>query len=311
MAKMTGRFLVVTSTCDLPDGRSSSPTCGMTRRRSWKTNKDRPQCSPRIRRSNSHQATRFDTVERGSNSSRRCRISRQLLTIDYAGTISELAPHETLEFGRGAQLDIDSNPYLHRRLGRFAYRHGFWTLTNIGRSLHLIILDTKTLSQVVLASGRDLALTFTPAIIRFRAGRAIYELVVEGPTSPYSPPDETGEAFDTVTFSHIPLTPTQRLLIISLADATLRNPAAGVQIPNSREAAARLNWTITTFNRKLDNVCAKLTKAGVSGLHGTPDALATNRRRTLVEFAIQSGLVTPVHLQMLEYHNADQHLVSD
>lgn len=226
-------------------------------------------------------------------------ITGQRLTIDYAGTIHELAPDQTLDFGRGAELDIDSNRYLHRNLGRFEHRDNLWFLSNIGRSLHLVVLDTATRSQAVLAPGRELALTFTPALVRFRAGRVTYELIVELPTSPHQPPDGIGARFDTVTYSHIPLTPTQRLLIIALAEPTLRDPASGVQIPNSRQAAARLDWASTTFNRKLDNVCAKLTKAGVSGLHGAPGALATNRRRNLVEFAIQSGLVTAEDLALL------------
>ena len=36
----------------------------------------------------------------------------------------------------------------------------------------------------------------------------------------------------------------------------------------NREVAARLGWSLTKFNRKLDNVCQKLKKAGVQGLHG-------------------------------------------
>ena len=221
------------------------------------------------------------------------------LIVDFAGEVHTIEAESTLEFGRGAQLDIDSNQYLHRRLGRFEYRAGFWFLVNIGRSLHLSVVDTETRSQATVAPGRELALTFTPATVRFRAGRSTYELVVRGGSHTSSLAGTTDETFDTITVSNIPLTPDQRLLIISLAEPTLREPAAGVQIPASRQAAARLRWPITKFNRKLDNVCDKLTKAGIGGLHGAPGALASGRRRTLVEFAVQSGLVTLADLKLI------------
>ena len=227
-------------------------------------------------------------------------ITDQRLVIDYVGEIYRLEPGETLEFGRSAQLTIDDNRYLHRRLGRFEHRDNLWMLCNIGRSLHLTVLDTQSQSQAVVAPGREIALTFAPALVRFGAGRTTYELIITnaGAISPVvNPSDET---YDTVTFSHFPLTATQRLLVISLAEPTLRHPAAGIQVPTSREAAVRLNWTITQFNRKLDNVCAKLTKVGVAGLHGTSSSLATNRRQVLVEFAVESGLVTEDDLSLID-----------
>lgn len=227
-------------------------------------------------------------------------MSEQRLTVDFAGEVHELNPGDTLEFGRGAELDIDSNPYLHRRVGRFEHRSGYWFLSNIGRSTHIVVIDSATLSQATVAPGRELALSFTPATVRFRAGRATYEVLVEGGGAPPCVAERHDDAFGTLTVSTIPLTPSQRLLIVSLAEPTLREPTAGIQIPASRQAAARLRWPITKFNRKLDNVCDKLTKAGVAGLHGAPGALASSRRRTLVEFALQSGLVTTDDLALMD-----------
>ena len=151
-----------------------------------------------------------------------------------------------------------------------------------------------------MAPGRELALTFRSATVRFRAGRSTYELAVEGESPISRRMDDSDETFDTITVSNIPLTPDQRLLIISLAEPTLRDPAGGLQIPPSRRAAARLSWPITKFNRKLDNVCDKLTKSGIGGLHGSPGDIATNRRKTLVEFSIQSGLVTFADLKLID-----------
>jgi len=222
------------------------------------------------------------------------------LKIDYSGEIYSLRPGESLEFGRSAQLAIDDNPYLHRRMGRFEFRNDLWMLHNIGRSLYLSVLDLHGQSQAVIAPGRQIAFTFTPALVRFRAGRTTYELIVEGLQYLSVVEDGSEYTIDTFRFSDFPLTPTQRSLVVALAEQTLREPAAGVQIPTSAEVAQRLGWTITQFNRKLDNVCAKLTKVGIANLHGGPGALASNRRRSLVEFAIQSGLVDGSDLELLD-----------
>ena len=66
-----------------------------------------------------------------------------------------------------------------------------------------------------------------------------------------------------------------------------------------RAAADRLGWTLTKYNRKLDNLCAKFEARGVRGLHGASDRLANNRRARLVEYAISAGLVTRADLAVL------------
>jgi hypothetical protein len=64
--------------------------------------------------------------------------------------------------------------------------------------------------------------------------------------------------------------------------------------------AARLGWTLAKFNRKLDHLCVKLARAGVAGVHGDLGQLATDRRRVLVEHALEVGLVGPQDLVLLE-----------
>lgn len=229
-------------------------------------------------------------------------VAGAALTVDFAGEVHTLAPGESLEFGRGAELDIDSNPYLHRRVGRLFFRSGHWFLANVGRSTHMNVVDDESLSRATLAPGRELALTFLPATVRFRAGQAVYELLLDGTSEQLNPSSGPSEQGDTVTVSNLPFTPDQHLLILALAEPTLRAPIEGIQIPSNRQAAARLGWSITKFNRKLDNVCAKLAKAGVAGLHGAPGALASSRRRALVEFALQSGLVSADELATIDTH---------
>ena len=62
-------------------------------------------------------------------------------------------------------------------------------------------------------------------------------------------------------------------------------------IPSSTDAAKRLGWTNTKFNRKLDNVCEKFERMGVRGLHGDADRLAANRRARLLEYALAARVM--------------------
>ena len=84
-----------------------------------------------------------------------------------------------------------------------------------------------------------------------------------------------------------------------------RHPARGRAVrggavASSAQAAARLGWTTTKFNRKLDNVCQKLADAGTRGLHGGPGKLASNRKTRLVEHALSTRMVTESDLALLD-----------
>ena len=97
------------------------------------------------------------------------------------------------------------------------------------------------------------------------------------------------------------LTQTQFMLILALAENTLRRAGSGVsELPSNAKAAARLGWPITTFNRKLDNVCDKFSRSGVKGLRGGAGHLATSRRARLVEYTVAAKIVRAEHLPMLD-----------
>ena len=67
----------------------------------------------------------------------------------------------------------------------------------------------------------------------------------------------------------------QRLLLVALAEAQLRDPSAVLDLPTNRQIAASLGWTITKYNRKLDGLCVKFAAHGVSGLRGSTRSRAT------------------------------------
>ena len=97
------------------------------------------------------------------------------------------------------------------------------------------------------------------------------------------------------------MTPDQLRLVIALAEPALRGDGrAATTLPTNTEVSRRLGWTVTRFNRKLDNVCQKLSAQGVRGLHGGPGQLASNRRARLVEYAIAVRMVSRDDLYLLD-----------
>ena len=155
--------------------------------------------------------------------------------------------------------------------------------------------------EAFLAPGAVLPLVFDDTVVRFTAGPTTYELTVQltDPTFVASHVDR--DARGDTTIGRVVMTPDQLRLVLALAEpALLGTGRAGSTLPSSGDAARRLGWTPTKFNRKLDNVCQKLTAQGVRGLHGQPGRLASNRRARLVEYALAVRLVTRDDLRLLD-----------
>jgi len=235
------------------------------------------------------------------------------LTIDFAGEIHELHPGDEFTFGRGRtnDLEVDSNPRLHRKFGFVFFRDGNWWLRNNGNRLAITLLDRASNSSANLTPGREITLTFASSTITFKAGSSTYELLVElhNPNEPDDDADSTdaqvaSAATDiyapTIDQSHLPLVGNQRLLAVALAEGKLRNPHKPVTLPTNKAIAHRFGWSMTTFNRKLDRLCKNYALAGVSGLVGGPGQVALDRRTKLVEHLVSSGSITLLDLDLLD-----------
>ena len=110
----------------------------------------------------------------------------------------------------------------------------------------------------------------------------------------------------TIDQSQVPLVGEQRQLAVALAETKLREPHKPLVLPTNKAVAHRFGWSMTTFNRKLDRMCKKYARAGVSGLVGGPGGLASDRRTRLVEHLLSSGAITVVDLDLLEEDDAAQ-----
>jgi hypothetical protein len=233
------------------------------------------------------------------------------LRVEYCGAVTAIETSDEFTFGRAGDLRIDDNRHLHRVLGRFWARGDQWWLSNEGRSISIQIADADSRSNIMVAPGTEVALSFPNAILRFRAGITDYEMTLRVPDREDEDEDEEeaeedgddalwdDEFGDTVGLGDVLLTDEQRLLLLALAEPALRDPHTKEELPANRAVARRLGWSITKFNRKLDNLCNRFTKLGVGGLRGSIDQLATDRRRRLVDHAIESGLISAGQLDRL------------
>lgn len=227
------------------------------------------------------------------------------LRVEFVGESFVADPRGEFVIGREGDLALDDNPYLHRSFLRISRRAGLWWLDNVGSRISATISDQEGRMQAWLAPEAGLPVVFARTAVIFTAGPTTYEifLVLDEPQfQAVSPPIQAPRG---VTLGNVTFTPDQLLMIIVLAEPALRNQGWGrADLPSNQEAAQRLGWATSRFNRKLDNVCQKLSKAGVKGLHGGPGRLATDRRTRLVEYALAARWVTAQHLGLLDHGSA-------
>lgn len=220
------------------------------------------------------------------------------LRIEYCGEWHALDAGERLTIGRDADLVIDDNPELDSQLLELFDENGMWWIGSTAASRTVQVSDPSGRVSTELTPGARVPVVFDPVQVVFVAGRTTYEFAVHGGL-PYSAVATSAE-LRPERIEMPRLTANQRLLLVVLCEPSLRRPSsARDDFPTSAEAAARLGWSLTAFNRKLDNVCDRLDRAGVAGLRGGRGNLATRRRVRLIEYALAARLVTVEDLALL------------
>jgi hypothetical protein len=223
-----------------------------------------------------------------------------VLSVEFCGEWFTVDPAQRFRIGREGDLVVDDNPYLHRRFLEITFGRGLWWLTNVGATIPATVSDFEGRVQAQISPSASLPIVFPVSAIRFTAGPTLYEVALHLSDPPYAEPSAEQPASPETTLGRVSLTPDQKLLIVALAERALsRGTTGATSLPSSSQAAARLGWPMTKFNRKLDNVCEKLGRAGVQGLHGDSGKLASARRARLVEYAIAVRLVEPEDVQLL------------
>ena len=219
--------------------------------------------------------------------------------MSFAGEDYEVRADQPFVIGRVGDLAIPDNQHLHRRFLEIRREHDLWWLCNLGNHLVANLIDNSSGLRAWLQPGSRLPIVFASSTVTFIAGPTAYELEIASDVPEFTL-DAVGEMEEaTITVGRLRLTDDQRLLLLALCEQTLLNPAQGIQVQSSAEAAARLGWEFTKFNRKLDNVCSRLAGSGVRGLHGSAGNLASGRKTRLIEYVLSTGLVTSSELLLL------------
>lgn len=219
----------------------------------------------------------------------------------FAESIHQVDPADAdgLSFGRGAALDIDSNPFLHRLVGRFVCVDDIWWVENLNGWTPITISADGT-STLLTGDGRA-ALAHAESVVRFEAGVCNYEIRVSLDAIPLLPATDAAATELTATFrpTSLDLTDEQRLLVVALAELRLRSPAERFRLPTNASVARRLGWSTPKFNRKLDYLCSRLDRAGVSGLRSTGRRV-NDRRLRIVDHLIATGAISDRDLELLD-----------
>ena len=151
------------------------------------------------------------------------------LVLDFSGEVHRIESGRTFVIGRGGDLDIDDNPYLHRRFLVFARQDGLWWVANEGSRLSATLTDGDGLVQSRLAPGARMPLVFTRVILTFSAGPTTYEidLFTAGDhfTNISGPRQDTGQT----TIGVAPMTKSQLLLVLALAEPVLKRVGTGAE----------------------------------------------------------------------------------
>lgn len=227
------------------------------------------------------------------------RVAPSLLINDRMGSEFRLSPGQIFTIGRTGDLPFPDNPYLHRQLIRLTFHDNLWWISNVGGRIALKLVDERTGAQSVLRSGGSDVIVANRLVV-FEAGPTTYEIAVQL-TAPPQPPAIDRYAGRDITVQPGDLNLEQTMLLAAMAEPLLRYPGTGFdRIPSIQGVASRLGWSTTKTNRKLDYLCERLADDGVTGLVSEGKGLASNRRTRLVEYALDTGLITPSSLTLLD-----------
>lgn len=266
----------------------------------------------------------------GSATSAGSLITLPSLELEFCGERQRIADGPFL-LGARADLNLDDPPALPDTLLELRPQRGLWFLRQTAPGPEVILFAGDGAFAAEVSRVGAVPLVFDRQLVSIAAGRATYEVELclsEGMFRAAPPADRPPRIVPDVpqiiptgmdmVAGEDPLAPVgasldvglnheQRVLLTVLAAPVLRGgPSALSDIPSSVEAARLLDWPVTKFNRKLDTVCGKLARAGITGLHGGANRPALNRRTRLVQVAVAAGVVTVQDLVLLaEFPLAD------
>lgn len=223
------------------------------------------------------------------------------LVLDFGGRKEWIPAGSTFVIGRGADLSIDGNQYVHRRFLEIKQHEGIWRLSNVGSRLSASVASADGMAQSWLEPGASMPLVFDATVVMFTAGDTTYELTLLAETPFYQVSTPWTSAADGGGVAGL-LSPVQRILLTALAEPMLRPDASGaVRLPALAEVADRVGWSPEKFERRVGSLIDKFARHGVRGLE-RDDAgeLPDSARTRIAEYAVGARIVTADDLDLLE-----------
>jgi len=228
-------------------------------------------------------------------------VPQDSLIVEYEDLTYPVFRDQPFDIGREADLCLDRNPYLHRRFLRISYEPDLWWISNIGSGLGATMYDQASGMQAWLGPSSRLPLVFSRVDVVFTAGPCSYRLALLNNAPQWQGGVVEVDAEGDTTVREVGWTSAQKLAVLALAEPMLQREGFGVvHIPSNANAAERIGWAVKRFEKKIDNVCAKLDRLGVDGMRGGVREHASGRRSRLVEWAISTGFVTIADLALLD-----------
>lgn len=205
------------------------------------------------------------------------------LIVEFAGETHPV--NDRLTFGRAGELELDSNPHLHRLVGEFVHREGRWWLRNLGSRLFLTVTASDG-TRVDLAPGGQHLVTAPSGTVRVSVGQARYELTfrTDDPDRATTTDADIGDGV-TTPFDAF-LTPREIDFMVTFArpilDGTNRPLPTYVEVADIWGVSPKtLDNTVQSVKRKMRN--ARLAR--------------DEPLETLVRIAISHSLVTASDLE--------------
>ncbi|QNQ89819.1 hypothetical protein GP475_03500 [Corynebacterium poyangense] len=234
--------------------------------------------------------------------------SRRNLPKFEIGTVTQL--HEVpdsgvFSIGRLGDLAIgEDDRLMHRTLLEITAVGDDWQITNCSPHYRVNILGDNDLVLHSLLPQTATRVRWEDFLISVSVGGKTYvmDAHVDYLDVEDIPEDEDDESSlsPVETTDLDPLDAPQRMIIAALASKVFQSGDYG-QILKTSEASQLLGWSANPkrLERKLDRLCHHLRDL-VPGLVGSKENLPRNRKVTLVQFCLDSNLVTIDDLKLVE-----------
>ena len=199
------------------------------------------------------------------------------LVVEFAEQVTEVG--RGLTFGRAGDLELDSNPHLHRLVGEFVQRNGEWWVRNLGSRLFLTLVSDDG-TRIELAPRSGPVLLVRSGVIRISVGPARYKVAYRIGTAPIRARSQLRAAGATSDFDAV-LTPREVDFLVSFAKPIL--DGTNGPIMSYAEVAGVWGVATKTLDNTLQGVKRKLRRARL---------FRDEPLETLVRIAISHSLVT-------------------